>query len=145
MKCWLWGLYNFLQNWVVVVYDNFKENARIFEGFNIFPRVPHNPLKFISFFFEEPIMLLYLLIFPFSTVKWSANSSFGDGSGMFWAELQHHFHWPHEILHMVHHIQFHFATDLHCFGTLLQLTRLVRKALMAGETNIWEGINLLSG
>lgn len=65
------------------VYDNFKEGARIFEGFNIFPRVPHNSLKFISFVFEVPIMLPSLLIFPFSIVKWSANSSFGNGFGMF--------------------------------------------------------------
>lgn len=66
-----------------IVYDSFKEDARIFEGFNIFSRVLHNALKFTSSIFEVPIMPPSLLIFPFSIGKWSANSSSGNGFAMF--------------------------------------------------------------
>lgn len=139
------GLYNFLQNWVVV-YDHFTENEQLFEGVSIFPRVPHILLKFLYFLFDVLIMWPSLLISHFPIVKWPANSSSGNGFGMSWAVLQYHFHWLPEILHIVYHM-YNFSWQLTCTALVLffHCISLVRKALMARDSNIWEGTNLLTG
>lgn len=140
-ECWLGGLYNFLQNWVVVVYDHFTENSQLFEGFNISPRVSHIPFKFLSFLFEVPIMSPFLLIFLFPVVKRSCQLLFATVLVCF--EQSPDITLTDLMRSCILYIIYNFTWQLTSIALVLffHRTSLVRKALMTWHRNIGEGTN----